>query len=332
APLEASIAMAIAARVQCDRINDAPPAALAEGTSVRGGASVLRDQAACPFRAFAIHRLGAEGLEAPRAQPDAMARGNVLHRALSLLWRELQDREGTDRADVGAVVDAVVDAALSEAQRAHPLSFPGRLAELERARLIRVLNAWLTVERGREDFAVEGNEIARQVDVGGLAMRLRLDRVDRLHDGTAALIDYKSGEARPAAMLGERPDEPQLPLYFATSDDMVSAVAFARVKRGSALGFAGFSAADALLPGVKPIEQQNAFKCAGYESWDVLTARWDETVTRLARAFLRGDAEIDPKNDGLACQRCDLHALCRIAEHGGSARLNADEDEEGVEA
>jgi probable DNA repair protein len=322
---EASLTTAIAASAQCESVGEAPPAALPEGTVVRGGASVLRDQAACPFRAFAIHRLGAVGLDAPNAKPDAQARGNVLHRALSLLWTELQSRAGLDRADLATVISDAAETALAEAQRAHPLNFPGRLAALERERLTRVLAAWLEVERGRNDFSVIGNEIAREANVGGLSMRVRLDRVDRLHDGTVALIDYKTGEAKPAAWLGERPDEPQLPLYFASSDEMVSAVAFARVKRGAGFGFAGFSAVESLLPGVKPVEQQPSFKKAGYESWDVLTAHWDATVTRLARAFLRGDADIDPKNGGMACKRCDLHALCRIAERGGISE-EPDED------
>ena len=321
------LALAIAASVRCENAEDTPPPALTEGAAVRGGASVLRDQAACPFRAFAIHRLGAEALESPRAQPDALARGNVLHRALSLIWRELQTRAGLDRSDAQTVVEHAVDTALSEAQLAHPLSFPGGLAALERERLLKVLAAWLEVEREREDFNVIGNEVARETVVGGLAMRLRLDRVDRLHDGTVALIDYKTGEAKPAAWLGERPDEPQLPLYFATSEDMVSAVAFARVKRGTSLGFAGFSAAESLLPGVNPIELQASLKNAGYESWDVLTAQWDHTVTHLARAFLQGISEIDPKDDGVACARCALHLLCRIAEQRGSVHEpESDED------
>jgi len=33
-----------------------------QNSAIRGGASMFKDQAACPFRAFARHRLGAEGM------------------------------------------------------------------------------------------------------------------------------------------------------------------------------------------------------------------------------------------------------------------------------
>ncbi|MBL8521940.1 MAG: PD-(D/E)XK nuclease family protein [Betaproteobacteria bacterium] len=322
-----TLADALVAGVACEPVADTPAPPLPEGTHVRGGAAVLRDQAACPFRAFARHRLGATSLDLPRVLPDALARGNVLHRALSLLWAGLQDRAALDRPDLPDQVERAADRALAEARAANLLAFPGRIADLERERLVRVLTAWLEVEQGRQEFSVVGNEATREAEVGGLAMRLRLDRIDRLHDGTFALVDYKTGAAQPAAWMGERPDEPQLPLYYATSADPVSTVAFARLKRGPTWGFAGFSATDGLLPGAKPVESIAKWRDQGLVSWDVLTAQWDATVTALARAFLQGAAAVDPKDQGAACRRCDLHALCRIAD-AGTAVARAGEAEE----
>ncbi|HWI39848.1 MAG TPA: hypothetical protein VNU64_25625, partial [Burkholderiales bacterium] len=46
---------------------------------VRGGTRVLADQAACPFRAFAKFRLGAEKMEEPVSGLDARDRGKMLH-------------------------------------------------------------------------------------------------------------------------------------------------------------------------------------------------------------------------------------------------------------
>lgn len=321
------LAQQIASSAAAEKLVDVPPPGLVKGTFVRGGASVLRDQAACPFRAFALHRLSASSLESPRTQPDAVARGNVLHRALSLLWRDLQGSTGLERTDVAASIGRAVDVALADAARQYPLSFPGRLATLEQARLCQLLEMWIALERDREGFLVVGNEMTRDVELEGLAMRLRLDRVDQLPDGTVALIDYKSGEAKPSAWIGDRPDEPQLPLYFATTEEDVSAVVFARVKPGKAMGFAGVSTSNAVLPGVKPPEEQPVFRKAGYSSWLVLAGRWNDSVAALARAFIFGDAVIDPKGQGAACQRCQLHALCRIAEsEEASAREMAMEE------
>ena len=148
-------------------------------------------------------------------------------------------------------------------------------------------------------------------------MRLRLDRLDRLADGTHALIDYKSGAAKVGAWLGPRPDEPQLPLYFQTAAQIISVLAFARVKRGprgKVFGFEGVSAADNLLPDVGPIETKYGMEKKGYISWDVLTAEWEESLNVLATNFIHGDARVDPKNGSLTCAQCDLHSVCRISE------------------
>ena len=75
---------------QHEPIPDTPLAALPVPTKVGGGAAVLRDQAACPFRAFARHRLGARTLASPESGLDAIERGTLLHRVLSLLWTALQ--------------------------------------------------------------------------------------------------------------------------------------------------------------------------------------------------------------------------------------------------
>jgi len=44
---------------------------------------MVKDQAACPFRAFAAHRLGAEGLQFPHTGLDALERGTLVHRVLA---------------------------------------------------------------------------------------------------------------------------------------------------------------------------------------------------------------------------------------------------------
>src|ERR1700747_974209 len=51
------------------------------------------------------------------------------------------------------------------------------------------------------------------VSVGGLKLRLRADRIDLLENGQRLLLDYKSGEVSVKDWEGERPDEPQRPLY-----------------------------------------------------------------------------------------------------------------------
>ncbi len=309
---------------QREPIPDAPLAALPRLTKVGGGATVLRDQAACPFRAFARHRLGARALGAPEVGLDMAERGTLLHRVLSLVWTHLKTHAqliALNDAAIKKLVNEMVAKAITEAHNKGMDSLTGRFAEIEQARLCRLVIEWLNYERERTPFEVVACEQARQVLLSGLSMQLRLDRLDRLDDGTHALIDYKTGVAKVAGWLGERPDEPQLPLYFQTSEQTVSALAFARVKRGArgkVFGFDGVAAAENLLLDVGQIEHKFGMEKKGYVSWDVLTAEWETSLNTLVTNFINGDAEVDPKNGSLTCAQCDLQSLCRISELTGS--------------
>lgn len=302
-------------------------------TRVRGGAGVMRDQAACPFRAFARHRLGAKPLDVPQPGPDAVERGNLLHRALYLLWGAIKDHAGLVALDASGLSHMIATAAtqcIAEARTGGMDNLVGRFADIEHSRICRILCEWLEYERERAPFRVVGREAATTITLAGLSMDLRLDRMDRLDDGSHALIDYKTGIARLTSWLGARPDEPQLPLYFLAADEVVSALAFARVKRGErrkVFGFEGLSAVEGLLPDVLPVDQRPQLQQQGYDSWDVLTQGWESTLKALANDFSRGCAEVDPKDAGLTCRQCDLHGFCRVAE------LRAARDEyAGIEA
>ncbi|HEV2007382.1 MAG TPA: hypothetical protein VGQ88_01525, partial [Burkholderiales bacterium] len=62
----------------------APP--LDTTLAIGGGTAVIRDHAACPFRAFALHRLGVEHLGTPHSGLDASERGELVHRVLAQVW------------------------------------------------------------------------------------------------------------------------------------------------------------------------------------------------------------------------------------------------------
>ena len=330
-------AVALQALRRIEAIPDAPHEPLPAPTALRGGAAVIRDQAACPFRAFARHRLGARPLEAPQPGLDSAERGNLLHRVLYLVWETLPDHAALMALNADALTSIADEAAMRAIAEAHAkgaASLTGRFAAIERARLSRVAGEWLEYERERQPFTVLERESPRKVELCGLTMDLRLDRLDRLADGTHALIDYKTGDAKLASWLGDRPDEPQLPLYYCTADEEISALAFARVKRGErgkTFGFEGVSAAEGLLPDVTPIEQKTRLKNQGYVSWDVLTAEWERSLAYLASGFVQGDATVDPKHRGLTCAQCDLQSVCRVAELTGYGALEVDADTASAE-
>ena len=81
---------------------------------------------------------------------------------------------------------------------------PQSYLALEETRLIRLVTEWLLYERGRVPFNVLDTEQKTSVSVAGLPLRVRLDRIDRLIDGSLLVIDYKSGDVSPRR-LGSSP-------------------------------------------------------------------------------------------------------------------------------
>jgi probable DNA repair protein len=288
---------------------DAPP--LAEKL-VKGGTRVLADQSACPFRAFARHRLGAQSLESPAEGLDAAGRGQLLHALMSGLWARLKD-SATLAALPAAQVEQAIEAAAAEAVDA--LELEGPFALLERARLARLAREWLDVERARPAFEVVAREQKRALHAGGLAFSGRIDRMDRLADGSHALIDYKTGRVSPNEWLGDRPDDPQLPVYAVNAAEDIGAVVFAKLRTGD-MKYMGFSRSKDAIAGVKPAQ-----------SWDGLLAGWRQAVDDLALGFAHGDARVEPKEGLSTCARCDLQALCRVYEK--VSPLSSDEEEAG---
>jgi len=275
--------------------DDRAPPVTAPG--VHGGTRLVADQAACPFRAFARHRLDAEALESPQPVPDARTRGLLVHALMAHLWRELGSSTALRTRELAPLIAAAARAAVREAR------LEGALAQLEVERLERLAREWLERERERGDFEVVRIEDRIAIEIGGLSLAGRLDRLDRLADGTHAVIDYKTGNrAGPGGWLDERPDDPQLPLYALAAGEAVAALVIARIRAGE-MKFSGFAAGECGIPGVRRAED-----------WSALMQTWRTRLDALAREFASGWAAVDPKHGLATCRDCDLQPLCRVHE------------------
>jgi len=316
-----------------EHVFDSRAPAIAQSAASSGGTSVFGDQAACPFRGFARHRLDAEGLEAPPPGPDARDRGTLVHAMLAKVWTELKSKARLDvisDPDLDALLAEAADTAIGRLQWSRPDALAGRFAKLERERLAQLGRAWLEQERKRPAFEVAEIEKKQTVSLGGLTVNAKLDRLDRLQGGAHAILDYKTGEASIAGWLGARPDEPQLPLYAVTSGTDVAAVAFARVRAGEKRPFRGIARKKGLIPDVDTLAEQRLHAAKGYRSWDELLSGWRRELEALGREFASGEARVAPK-DGLAtCTYCDVKPFCRIYERYGAPVGNrAENDTEG---
>ena len=130
-------------------------------------------------------------------------------------------------------------------------------------------------------------------------------------------MDYKTGYCDPKDWFGERPDEPQLPVYALAMDDAgegnVAGLAFGDLRPGK-LGYRGLGGVDDLAPGVEVIAASRLHGAREATDWDAHKALWRERLSTLAQGYMEGDARVDPKTPGATCRYCGLQMLCRIHE------------------
>ena len=102
----------------------------------------------------------------------------------------------------------------------------GACWQLEQQVCADLLSEWLSLERKRDiSFRVLEMEQNHTLDLNGLMLTLRPDRIDEYDDGRRVVIDYKTRAPSKNKWLGHRPEEPQLPLY-ALLDQAIEGIAF----------------------------------------------------------------------------------------------------------
>jgi RecB family exonuclease len=208
------------------------------------------------------------------------------------------------RADIPQVIHECASWAIARFEERRGAPLPERFAAVELRRLKKVTAEWLEVEKAREPFEVVEPEKEREAEVGGVRFRLKLDRIDRLQDGSDVIVDYKTGFKTTTAWDGDRPDDPQLPLYSVVYGDRpLAGLAFGLVKAGE-MKFRGVAAHDGIVPGGQVIEMEPRIE------------EWRGVMERLAADFRAGHAQADPKDVNKSCRYCALAGLCRICDGG----------------
>ena len=284
--------------------------------TARGGSSILKNQALCPFRAFASNRLGAEGMETPADGISAMLHGSLVHSVLEYFWKETSTQAALLDMDDDALQTRVrkhVERVVMEEQG---LKQRPAFRVVEANRLLRQVLDFLALDKQRDSFEVVGFEKAMVPVIEGQSIRLFIDRVDRLPSGEEIIIDYKTGKVEPKKWFGDRPEDPQLPLYAISAQTTPAGVAFGIV-RDDGCGFKGVVRQGDLLPGLPPKESKlTRYLVEAGQDMPATIENWRQILHRLMSEFLAGEAAIDPKHGLKTCENsyCDLQSLCRVNE------------------
>ncbi len=293
--------------------------------TLRGGERVLKDQAACGFRAFAEHRLWSTELPTRDPGLDPRDRGSLVHRILETFWAELHDQaslRALPPAERHALLDQAIDQALERPGRQVRSAWDSAYLDVERERLRLLLRPWLDVELERPAFRVQQQEQRlSDISLGGVRLNLRVDRVDDTQAGPL-ILDYKTGSATPSDWLTDRPDAPQLPLYAVfNSTETLGGVAFAMLRAGNDLCMKGFSDHPSAVLS-KPARMPQTLAEQREE--------WLRVLTQLASAFATGDTRVEPKAYPKTCQYCAQRILCRLDPTTLTATDEEDEREEAA--
>jgi ATP-dependent helicase/nuclease subunit B len=296
-----------------------------------GGSATLTAQSQCAFKAFATARLGAQSWEPAEPGLTAKERGQLLHDVLHSVWsgpphgiRSHQELLAVQNLN-SFVADHVRRVFATQMTSRATESMPQNYLALEETRLNRLVTEWLLYECGRIPFSVLDTEQKTSVSVDGLPLKVRLDRIDRLIDGSLLVVDYKSGDVSPSDWDLPRPDDLQLPLYadFAVGLDSneIGGLVFAKVRAGETEFCGKVRDAKATLRAnlrgntnlvKKPLDSEQL-------------SAWKQYIEELALDFLAGRAVVNPRKYPETCERCGLQVVCRVSEN---PPLSGDENSE----
>jgi probable DNA repair protein len=292
-----------------------------------GGTRTFKLQAACPFRAFAELRLDASELATPVPGVDHKLRGHLLHKSLELIWNKLRTQNELltkSEAELEECVQGNIQRALNESNTALSTEWEKEVVEIERERLKKLILDLLKMEQERPmSFRVMEVEKKREVTLGGITVDVKVDRIDELEGGGLVLLDYKSGKPNLSQWEGERPEDPQVPIYSTELGSRLEAAGFVQIN-SEEIAFKGYAKNPGVLPASVPNFEWMTEKKKPAASFEEMLENWRETLDKLGAQFRAGHAAVDPKNRKKTCELCHLGMLCRI----NDGRPETDEEDE----
>lgn len=236
----------------------------------RMGVTSFADYLACPFRYYLKHVVGMSRPEPERVEWNARDFGNVAH---VVLERWALDEEARDFSKTEAI-EAWVYAALDQviAERFGP-KVP--LAVRIQREAMRQRLSWFArvqaVERAA-GWRIEEVEKKFELELDGLVLVGRVDRIERHDDGRRRVLDYKTGAAAVEVEAAHRSgvtERTRLPAHLENVPEILCTGAGGKLKRWKNLQVALYSVA------LGNVDELGYFALGATEG-DVRISRWED--------------------------------------------------------
>lgn len=261
-----------------EQINDTKGPALDLTHIQHQSSDIIKNQAACPFRAFAKYRLGAKMDLSPAIGISPIEKGQITHQIMEALFKRFTNQTQLEKLtspDIKKIILAVLHRLLKQTS--------ARYIHTETLRLENIIEDWINhYEKTRGPFEVVSCEEKVSFMLGNLPLKLRIDRIDKINDQHYIIIDYKTGKT---TVKLDPLAEPQLPLYCLAKKDLpVQEVAVAQIR---------------------PNDMR-------FKTVMAQTDLWETLLIPIAENYRAGVALVQPRHGEETCRYCDLPSLCRI--------------------
>jgi ATP-dependent helicase/nuclease subunit B len=153
--------------------------------------TAFRTYLSCPFRFYLQHVLRLEAVDAEKSELDVFDFGRLCHKPLEILvqpaWQDCADEE--------VLAAAFVEDLDRRAREAFgPTPAVPLVAQLESARQRLRRAAKVQAQQRRDGWQVFAIEREFRIEVAGMEVKGRIDRIDRHESGAWRLIDYKTSD------------------------------------------------------------------------------------------------------------------------------------------
>jgi len=260
-----------------------------------GGVSVFYDQAVCPFKAFAVHRLSAIPVFEPIRGINYREKGVIVHQVMNAFWRGLKTSSTLQKFSSEEKLEYVKQIVHGELKKDRfATSIETELFKIEIDRLIELIQAWTDFELTLESFRVLSQEEKVSVNIFGVPVKIKPDRIDQLESGDIRIVDYKTGVCSRSDWVGPRLSAPQLPIY----------TIFHPLFSATSIAFAHVNI-------LKPRWIEVPASDSPAEDWNDWTNHWEQDIKILAEEIVSGIATPEI-GEGDVCAYCDQGASSLI--------------------